>query len=481
MANEADDIASAVLEEFRKLPAKRKPVVRDNGLREWVPLSGIVVKGPDSLKCVALATGMKCLPASKLPQANGVALHDWHAEILAIRAFNRFILDECRRLAQDSSAESEFLRRRTSEELPPASDRPWHRQPCAWREDLTLHMYCSEAPCGDASMELIMSSQADATPWAIPPSIPASPSPSPSPSQPTPTTTTTTPPNPNSNPLPSAPNPPTTTHIPTTTAAPLLGRGYFSHLGIVRRKPARADAPPTTSKSCSDKLALKQCTSLLSSLTSLFVSPRGVYLTTLVLPEPQYSAAACQRCFSSDSDSDLDPASDSESEVGVGGGRMAGVKGRAVLWEVAGYGFRGLRVEVTRGEFEFSRRGVTIMQDAAEAGDGEKVKVAASNLAVAWTKDGEVEEGLIGGVLQGRKGVDVRGASLTSRRRMWQDAVVVAGMLGDGGISEALGAERYDGVKEGGLLEGRRRVKDEVRGEALKGWLRNTGDGGFSL
>jgi tRNA-specific adenosine deaminase 1 len=45
MATDADDIALAVLEEFRKLPAKRKPAVRDNGLREWVPLSGIVVKG----------------------------------------------------------------------------------------------------------------------------------------------------------------------------------------------------------------------------------------------------------------------------------------------------------------------------------------------------------------------------------------------------------------------------------------------------
>lgn len=45
MAAEADDVASLVLEEFSKLPAKRKPAVRDNGLREWVPLSGIVVKG----------------------------------------------------------------------------------------------------------------------------------------------------------------------------------------------------------------------------------------------------------------------------------------------------------------------------------------------------------------------------------------------------------------------------------------------------
>lgn len=45
MAADADDIASAVLKQFGRLPAKRKPAVRDNGLREWVPLSGIVVKG----------------------------------------------------------------------------------------------------------------------------------------------------------------------------------------------------------------------------------------------------------------------------------------------------------------------------------------------------------------------------------------------------------------------------------------------------
>ncbi len=47
MTTQADDIASTVLGAFSKLPAKRKPVVRDNGLREWVPLAGIVVKGKD--------------------------------------------------------------------------------------------------------------------------------------------------------------------------------------------------------------------------------------------------------------------------------------------------------------------------------------------------------------------------------------------------------------------------------------------------
>ncbi len=45
MTTEADAISSAVLEEFERLPLKRKPVVRDNGVHEWVPLSGIVAKG----------------------------------------------------------------------------------------------------------------------------------------------------------------------------------------------------------------------------------------------------------------------------------------------------------------------------------------------------------------------------------------------------------------------------------------------------
>lgn len=45
MAVTADEVANVVLSEFKKLPAKRKPTVRGNGLHEWVPLSGIVAKG----------------------------------------------------------------------------------------------------------------------------------------------------------------------------------------------------------------------------------------------------------------------------------------------------------------------------------------------------------------------------------------------------------------------------------------------------
>lgn len=44
-----DDIANVVLEQFDKLPAKRKPQVRGPGVREWVPLSGIVAQGVGKL------------------------------------------------------------------------------------------------------------------------------------------------------------------------------------------------------------------------------------------------------------------------------------------------------------------------------------------------------------------------------------------------------------------------------------------------
>ncbi len=40
-----DDIAEAVLKKFEKWPSKRKPLVRSDGAREWVPLSGIVAQG----------------------------------------------------------------------------------------------------------------------------------------------------------------------------------------------------------------------------------------------------------------------------------------------------------------------------------------------------------------------------------------------------------------------------------------------------
>ncbi|KAL0256892.1 hypothetical protein SLS55_007701 [Diplodia seriata] len=127
---------------------------------------------------------------NKLPAAHGAVLHDWHAEILALRAFNRFLVDECAALASSGARASDFVMRRDAAEISRTVP-----QPFALHTDVEIHMYCSEAPCGDASMELTMDAQQDPTPWSLPVN-------------------------------------------PTSAASEeMRGRGYFSELGIVRRKP----------------------------------------------------------------------------------------------------------------------------------------------------------------------------------------------------------------------------------------------------
>ncbi|KAJ0123135.1 adenosine-deaminase [Diaporthe amygdali] len=353
---------------------------------------------------------MKCLPMSKLQSAKGRVLHDWHAEVLVIRAFNHFVLQECKAIITDGK-ESPYLRRSIISS-DATTEGPGCKRPVCWREDVTLHMYCSEAPCGDASMELTMSAQQDASPWE-------------------------------------APLPP---HLmPEKASTPelaLLGRACFDQLGVVRRKPARADAPPTLSKSCSDKLALRQCTSLLSSVTSLLVSPKGVYLTSLVLPESQFSAAACGRCFSAQ-------------------GRLAPVSSVEGSWE-DGYAFHPFVVCTTEVEFEYSRRGPA---------HSEELRYVASNLATAWSCN-DLAENLIGGVLQGRKQSDARAGSAVSRGKMWALVEEIARLVEPNVIPLTL--ETYGLVKDSLDLATRSRVKQDVRGMALKGWVRNTGDEDFN-
>lgn len=106
---------------------------------------------------------MKCLPAAKVSSAAGLVLHDWHAETLAIRAFNYFLLQECLKMSECHQFASAIVRRQEESELPEKN----HVQPFVLRENLKIFMYCSEAPCGDASMELVMETQDDATPWPV--------------------------------------------------------------------------------------------------------------------------------------------------------------------------------------------------------------------------------------------------------------------------------------------------------------------------
>ena len=223
--------------------------------------------------------------------------------------------------------------------------------------------------------------------------------------------------------------------------AHVRGRGYFSELGVVRTKPGRADSPQTGSKSCSDKLALRQAVSLLLTPTALLVSPANAYITTLVVPASQHSPTACSRAFGAD-------------------GRLKTLAGRR--WP-GGYAFRPFRVAATELEFEFSRR--------RGAGPG------ASNLsAVAVAGNGR--EVLINGVLQGRKQFSGwEAASMVCKMAMWRRVVDIAPEL-------ARMATRYADLKEAGSSSGsgsssRQAVKADVR-QVLGGWIR-TGGGDFEM
>lgn len=93
---------------------------------------------------------MKCLPASKLPEADGNGLHDWHAEILALRAFNRLLLDQCRSLAEGGVPVAqvvEWAREEALGEEALGEERALPSRPFRVKKGVRLHMYCSEAPC----------------------------------------------------------------------------------------------------------------------------------------------------------------------------------------------------------------------------------------------------------------------------------------------------------------------------------------------
>lgn len=241
----------------------------------------------------------------------------------------------------------------------------------------------------------------------------------------------------------------------------LPGRANFQLLGRVRRKPSRPDAPPTLSKSCSDKLATTQYTSLLSSVTSLFISPQNMYLHSLILPETQYNEVGFTRCFKT---------------------RLSALRNQKDGTRESGYGFNEMGIKTTGREFLYSRRSPT---------HHAKVEYVSSNISTSWIHgDGKAGgETLVNGALQGRKQFDVRGASRVCRRRSWKLGLEVLGAMTAMNvrsqgfverIKNCLVVDSYMDLKRNEMLGERRRVKEKVR-ECLGGWVRNEGDDGFGV
>ncbi|XP_075392905.1 tRNA-specific adenosine deaminase 1 [Tenrec ecaudatus] len=144
----ADDIARLCYTHYRtQLPKQGKPEPN----REWTLLAGVVkiqsTASPDSdapdqpvqvtKDVVSMGTGTKCIGQSKM-RKSGDILNDSHAEVIARRSFQRYLLHQLH-LAASLEEESIFV---------PGTQRGrWKLRP-----DLSFVFFSSHTPCGDASI-----------------------------------------------------------------------------------------------------------------------------------------------------------------------------------------------------------------------------------------------------------------------------------------------------------------------------------------
>ncbi|CAL7934071.1 unnamed protein product [Xylocopa violacea] len=138
MEDFADQVAKLCLEKYNKLGKKGKP-----SETEWTVLSGIVLKKNDSLSLVALATGTKCLGEIDLVNTElyeeGCRLNDSHAEVLARRAFLRYLYEQIDFLLSDRKSDVFTLDDTKKIKI---------------RDGISFHFFTSQTPCGDCSIFL---------------------------------------------------------------------------------------------------------------------------------------------------------------------------------------------------------------------------------------------------------------------------------------------------------------------------------------
>lgn len=129
-----------------------------------------------------------------------------------------------------------------------------------------------------------------------------------------------------------------------------------------------------------------------------------------------------------------------------------------------GYSFRPFRIATTSHEFDFSRHSMTSKLSRSKG----------SNITTIYNP--LLQENLINGVLQGRKQSDPRGGSALCNVRMWKLVFQIAALMTLPSLQRIRSFFPNQQAKESELLEARRRVKEEVRQNALKGWIRNQVD-----
>ncbi|RVD88440.1 uncharacterized protein DFL_002625 [Arthrobotrys flagrans] len=407
-------IATLSLKTFHSLPAKCKPRPR-----EWIPMTAIVLQTDDKLHLASLATGSKCIPSAILPRATGLILHDCHSEILALRGLNHFLLQDAHQILTNPDYRSPYLiyNDNYDPDTPPFTLHP----------STSIHLFSTEPPCGDASMEFIISAQQDPTPWSLP---------------------------------------------TTDNKENLPGRSYFSALSIVRRKPSRPDAPATLSKSCTDKLTLKQLTSILSSPSSIVISPtENAYIKTFTVPFGKYNDEGHARAFATTPPN----------------GRLSNLPDilkSSSSDEIGGYSFNPLTPTPLPKSFP-----LTYTYSKPPPQDTTTKASNISTLYINHPSTPSVAEVLISGVKQGNAQLSTaRGdkkGSVVCRKRTWLFLRRIVDLLPESHRdikTKVENSNTYLELKAIDIHNTRSRIKmKHLVTEALNGWERNVGDDDWRL
>ncbi|XP_053305349.1 tRNA-specific adenosine deaminase 1 [Spea bombifrons] len=142
----ADEIAALSYEHYRtKLPKQGLP----DTSREWTLLAAVIQvelipeKGATK-KVVAMGTGTKCIGQSKI-RKTGDVLQDSHAEIIAKRSFQRYLLHQLS-LTMSKAPDCVFISG--------SEEGKWILKP-----EISFVFFTSHTPCGDASIIPMLASE----------------------------------------------------------------------------------------------------------------------------------------------------------------------------------------------------------------------------------------------------------------------------------------------------------------------------------